>query len=390
MGVSALQQDDPAHRLEPRHIPLSLYIHLPWCVRKCPYCDFNSHQVRGDLPEQAYVEALLEDLRQEAARAGGRPVQTVFLGGGTPSLFSGNAIERILTGMRRSLLLEARAEITLEANPGAVDAGYFQAYRWAGVNRISIGAQSFNEAHLQALGRIHNPGEALQAFRRARQAGFDNINLDLMFGLPGQQLHEALADLRRAVALEPEHISWYQLTIEPNTRFHHQPPATPDDDLLWRMQEAGQALLADAGYAQYEVSAYARPGRACRHNLNYWQFGDYLALGAGAHGKFSTSGGVVRYSKQRHPERYQQTPRGEERLLDDDDLQLEFMMNALRLNRGVAAEQFVRRTGLPLATLEPALAEARNRGLLEDDPAVLCPTPLGRAFLNDLLGCFSP
>ena len=267
--------------------PLSLYIHIPWCVRKCPYCDFNSHRSPDDLPEDDYVDALLEDLESDRVHAQGRPLRSIFIGGGTPSLFSPRAYQRLLAGIRHAVPFDDNLEITLEANPGTFEQEKFSAYRAAGINRLSIGIQSFNPLHLQALGRIHDDTEALRAAAIARRAGFDNLNLDLMFGLPGQSRREALDDLRRAADCAPAHLSWYQLTIEPNTEFYRRPPPLPGDDALAAMQEEGQALLARAGYRQYEISAYSQPGRACAHNLNYWTFGDYLGIGAGAHGKLT-------------------------------------------------------------------------------------------------------
>ena len=374
--------------LQPGDVPLSLYLHIPWCLRKCPYCDFNSHAVKGDLPEQAYLEALLADVEADAAQTGGREVQTVFIGGGTPSLFSGAAIRQLLEGIRSRLPVADDAEITLEANPGAVDAGHFAAYREAGVNRISIGVQSFAVDKLKALGRVHDPRQARDAFDLARRAGFRSINLDLMFGLPEQTLQQALDDLRQALALAPEHLSWYQLTLEPNTLFHHQPPALPSEELLWEVQEAGQALLAKHGYGQYEVSAYARDGLHCRHNLNYWQFGDYLAAGAGAHGKLTGKSGAQRYWRERQPLAYMQGGKTAWRLLNRADLRLEFMMNVLRLREGAPLALFRKRTGLPLSSLEDSLARARAKGLLRASGEWLQPTPLGRRFLNDLLVMF--
>jgi oxygen-independent coproporphyrinogen-3 oxidase len=375
----------------PGDVPLSLYVHIPWCLRKCPYCDFNSHSVTGELPEQAYVEALLADVAADAARTSAREIQTVFIGGGTPSLFSGAAIRRLLDGIAARLPLAAELEITLEANPGAVDAGHFAAYREAGVNRLSIGVQSLAAGKLLALGRAHDPGQARDAFHLARSAGFENINLDIMFGLPEQTPEQALDDLRGALALEPEHLSWYQLTIEPNTLFHHQPPTVPDDGMLWEMQEAGQALLVEHGHVPYEISAHAREGFRCRHNLNYWRFGDYLAAGAGAHGKLTEDRGVVRYRRERQPQAYLQGGGGSragEGVLAADDLRLEFMMNALRLNEGVPMKWFADRTGLCVERLTEPLSRARARGLLEDEPGWLRPTLRGRRFLNDLLGVF--
>ncbi|WP_456376723.1 radical SAM family heme chaperone HemW [Thiolapillus sp.] len=376
----------------PGSVPLSLYVHIPWCLRKCPYCDFNSHALKEELPEQAYVQALLEDLRQQQPLVSGRKISSIFIGGGTPSLFSGAAIDRLLRGVRQQLMVAPDAEITLEANPGAADADHFAAYRTAGVNRLSIGAQSFNAAHLQALGRIHSPEQVRQAVAMALDAGFDNINLDLMFGLPGQNLQQALADLQQAVELNPGHISWYQLTIEPNTGFHHHPPPTPDDDLLWEIQQKGQGYLQKMGYAQYEVSAFAKPEVVGRHNLNYWTFGDYLAIGAGAHAKATTKDGVIRYSQERHPRTYMQMPgvRGNQRVLEPRDLQLEFMMNAMRLPDGVATGVFEARTGLPLSAMAREIMQAQELGLLEMDASRLQPTVKGQAFLNDLLMLFDP
>jgi len=375
--------------------PLSLYIHFPWCVRKCPYCDFNSHAVRGDIPEAQYIDALLADLEQDLPRVWGRPVRSVFLGGGTPSLFPPQAIERLLAGVRARVTLLPEAEVTLEANPGTVETGRFRGYRAAGVNRLSIGIQSFHPGQLQILGRIHGRGEALAAAQAARAAGFDNFNLDLMFGLPQQTQDEALTDLRTALALQPAHLSVYQLTLEPNTLFHAQPPALPDDDSIAVMQEALQAELAGAGFAQYEVSAYARAGSRCRHNLNYWQFGDYLGIGAGAHAKITDANGITRQWKVKQPRDYLDaaaTPgvQGGEQRLTAEDAAFEFMLNALRLTEGVTVDLFTERTGLPLATIESALAQAQQRGLLSPNAALLQPTVTGRRFLNDLITLFLP
>ncbi len=375
---------------EPGDVPLSLYVHIPWCVRKCPYCDFNSHALKEELPEQAYVQALLEDLRWQQPLAFGRKINSIFIGGGTPSLFSGVAIDDLLRGIRQQLTVAPEAEITLEANPGAADADHFAAYRAAGVNRLSIGAQSFHTMHLKALERIHSPEQVRQAVSAASDAGFENINLDLMFGLPGQSLQQALADLQQAVELAPAHISWYQLTIEPNTRFHHQPPPTPNEELLWKIQQKGQGYLRKMGYAQYEVSAFAKPKMVGRHNLNYWTFGDYLAMGAGAHGKISMEDGVIRYSRERHPQAYMQMPgaKANRRVLEAGDLQLEFMMNAMRLRQGVAIALFEARTGLPFARIGKEVKQAQASGLLETQPSRLQPTVRGQAFLNDLLILF--
>ncbi|HWU69613.1 MAG TPA: radical SAM family heme chaperone HemW [Stenotrophobium sp.] len=376
--------------------PLSLYLHFPWCVRKCPYCDFNSHALRGEIPEDEYIAALLRDLDFELSSfADARPLASIFMGGGTPSLFSGRAITRLLEETARRLHFASDIEITLEANPGTVDEAHFTAYRAAGVNRLSIGIQSLNGAQLKALGRIHDPLQARHAVDVARRAGFDNLNLDLMYALPQQTLAEAEADIRSACALAPEHLSYYQLTLEPNTEFHARPPPLPEDDLAWAMQEQGQALLADHGYAQYEVSAYARPGRRCRHNLNYWQFGDYLGIGAGAHGKLSHAGGIVRRARQKHPRLYLDTAgtaasMQEQHTIPAADLPFEYTMNALRLNEGFELSDFVRCTSLPASTLAPALDQARQRGLIETHVDNIRASKHGRAFLNDLIELFLP
>jgi oxygen-independent coproporphyrinogen-3 oxidase len=376
-------------------IPLSLYVHLPWCVRKCPYCDFNSHAVRGELPERAYVEALLRDLEREAANVRGRPVATVFLGGGTPSLFAPEAVARLLAGVRERVPLAAGAEITLEANPGTVEQSRFSGYRDAGVNRLSIGIQSFDDEKLKALGRIHGRDEALRAADAARGAGLDNFNLDLMFGLPGQNVEQAVADIDAALSFAPAHLSTYQLTLEPNTLFHARPPLLPDDDAVARMQEAVGRRLHDAGFGRYEVSAWARPGRECRHNLNYWRFGDYLGIGAGAHGKLTTAAGVIRRWKVRHPERYLATAGGAaavggEDRVGGDDLAFEFLLNALRLTDGFDEPLFRERTGLDPAILRERLERAVARGLLVRDARGIRATPRGARFLNDMLVDFLP
>lgn len=375
------------------NIPLSLYVHIPWCVRKCPYCDFNSHQAGDTLPEQAYVAALLEDLAAQVSDVAGRSIQTVFIGGGTPSLFSGPAIAGLLEGVDRLLPMAADAEITLEANPGTAEARRFADYRAAGVNRLSIGVQSLDDPKLRALGRIHDRADALAAMDMARGAGFDNINLDLMYGLPHQTPGQAQADLQAVLDLGPEHVSWYQLTLEPNTLFHQRPPPLPDDDRLGEIMDAGLELLAAAGYRQYEISAHAREGFRARHNLNYWQFGDYLGIGAGAHGKLTLADStIVRRSRPRHPQVYIEygASKKSERLLTHHDLAIEFMLNALRLNDGVEAGLFRARTGLPLSAIGRQLVEARGRGLLDPDEARLRPTPVGQRFLNDLLAVFEP
>ncbi len=372
--------------------PLSLYIHIPWCVRKCPYCDFNSHAAPGKLPEADYVAALLEDLTEDVARVQGRVLTSIFMGGGTPSLFSASAIASILQGVQARIAFLPGMEITLEANPGTAEFCDFGDLAAAGINRLSLGVQSFNAAHLQQLGRIHSADEARRAVELARAGGLTNINLDLMHGLPAQTPQQAVDDLQEAFALGPEHISWYQLTIEPNTVFYSRPPQLPVDDALADIQETGEALLAAQGYAQYEVSAYARPGRQAAHNLNYWQFGDYLAIGAGAHGKIShPDGRIERYWKTRLPQDYLDPTKAftaGQQWLAPRQLPLEFMLNALRLVEGVPASLFSARTGLALADIAAPLARARQRGLLCEDTTLLAPTALGLRFLNELLAEF--
>lgn len=380
--------------------PLSLYVHMPWCVKKCPYCDFNSHGVKGERPPYAeYVDALLADLDADlhdfGAAAHGRPIQSIFFGGGTPSLFTPELIDRFLDGVRSRLPLVDGAEITLETNPGTVEHGRFDGYLAAGVNRLSFGIQSFDDDKLRRLGRIHSASEAEAAVKSAQDAGYANINLDLMYALPEQALEGALADVERAVALQPTHVSHYQLTLEPNTAFAANPPPLPDDDHAWAMQEACEQRLAEAGYGQYEVSAYAQADRRCVHNLNYWRFGDYLGIGAGAHGKVSdTDAGTVRRRwKTRHPKAYLAVPGGQERIGGDapvalDELPFEYMLNALRLIDGVPLADFAQRTGLPDERIALALAAARQRGWLAESPTLLRTTPLGQRFLNDVIASF--
>lgn len=372
--------------------PLALYIHIPWCVRKCPYCDFNSHTASPVLPEQEYVDALLADLDQDLHAAYGRELTSIFFGGGTPSLFSAEALGRLLQGVEQRIPFAADIEITLEANPGTFEQEKFVAYRKLGINRLSIGIQSFQQEKLEALGRIHNGDEAVRAAGMARQAGFDNFNLDLMHGLPDQSLDDALSDLRQAIALKPTHISWYQLTLEPNTVFWNQPPVLPEDDTLWDIQEAGQALLAEHGYAQYEVSAYAQAGRPARHNLNYWSFGDFIGIGAGAHGKLSRPDGrIVRTWKTRLPKDYLNPAKSfqaGEKSLSNDEMPFEFLMNALRLTAGVESRLYPERTGLSLETLAEGRREAEQSGLLQVEPSRLATTERGQLFLNDLLQQF--
>ncbi len=372
--------------------PLSLYIHLPWCVKKCPYCDFNSHAAQA-IPEAAYIDALLADLEQALPDVWGRTVHTVFFGGGTPSLFSAEGIDRILTGVRTLTRLLPGAEITLEANPGTVEAAKFAGFRAAGVTRVSLGIQSFNPRHLQALGRIHDDAEARRAAELAA-THFDTFNLDLMVALPGQTLAEALADIDTALGFEPQHLSAYHLTLEPNTPFGHTaPPNLPDDDTAADMQLAVEARLIGAGMQHYETSAYARPNHASRHNLNYWQFGDYLGIGAGAHSKLSFHDRIIRQMRTKHPQQYmdavaQGTHLADTRTLTRTDLPFEFMMNALRLNEGVPAALFEERTGLPLIVCAAALEKARARGLLLPGATRLQPSVHGQHFLNDLLELF--
>jgi oxygen-independent coproporphyrinogen-3 oxidase len=380
--------------------PLALYVHMPWCVKKCPYCDFNSHGVRGEPPPYgAYVDTLLADLDADLADFGaaaqGRPIVSVFFGGGTPSLFAPEHVARFLDGARTRLPFTADCEITLETNPGTVEHGRFDGYLAAGVNRLSFGIQSFEDDKLRRLGRIHSAAEAEAAVKSAQDAGYDNLNLDLMYALPQQSLAGALADVERAIALAPSHISHYQLTLEPNTAFAANPPPLPDDDHAWAMQEACEARLGEAGYGQYEISAYARPGRRCRHNLNYWEFGDYLGIGAGAHGKLTdvAAGSVRRRWKSRHPRTYLEAAGGPKRIggdgaVDPAELPFEYMLNALRLHEGVPQASFAQRTGLPPERIASALAQAHARGWLREEPGRLRPSPLGQRFLNDLIGLF--
>jgi oxygen-independent coproporphyrinogen-3 oxidase len=383
------------HRLRLAALPpLALYVHLPWCVRKCPYCDFNSHESRGALPEDEYVDALLADLESTLPSVWGRRVHSVFLGGGTPSLFSARAIDRLLAAIRARLPLEPDAEITLEANPGTFESDKFRDFRAAGVNRLSIGIQSFNPKHLKALGRIHDDREAQRAVEIAH-ANFENFNLDVMYALPEQTAADAERDLETAVAARAPHLSFYHLTIEPNTVFFARPPPVPDEDASAEIGDLVERRLLDAGYEHYETSAYARPGRACGHNLNYWRFGDYLGIGAGAHAKISHPDRIVREVRARTPAEYMRrvgtgTHVVERRELERSDLPFEFMMNALRLADGFPVPTFTERTGLPIVAAERALAQAEARGLLERDHERIRPTALGRRYLNDLLGLFLP
>lgn len=395
---------------------MALYVHIPWCVRKCPYCDFNSHAVRDGFPEGAYIDALLKDLDAERQRLDAgpiRPLISIFIGGGTPSLFSGAAIRRLLDGVRARFELAEDVEITLEANPGAVDAARFAGYAEAGVDRLSIGVQSLSAEALRCLGRIHRPEDVRRAVMMAREAGIRNLNLDLMFALPGQDLAAARDDLEQLLALEPTHISYYELTLEPNTAFYQRPPALPDPDLADEIQQQGFELLAAAGFKRYEISAFAQPGYRCRHNLNYWRFGDYLGIGAGAHGKLShaESGRVERRAKRRHPDAYLSMsdavdaaisdlaqapisdPTSSPRTLSEQDLIQEFALNALRLIDGFTTQDFERATGLSASVLAPGLSAAARLELVEqvgaDHPIRIYPNAHGLAFLNDLIACFS-
>ncbi len=374
--------------------PLSLYIHVPWCIRKCPYCDFNSHKAGSDIPEDDYIQALLADLDADLQYVQGRHIGTIFFGGGTPSLFSAAAYNTLFAGLRQRLDIATDAEITLEANPGTFEAEKFAGYRDAGINRLSIGIQSFQDEQLKALGRIHDAGQAQRAVAMAIEAGFENFNLDLMHGLPGQTQELALADLRTALSFQPPHLSWYQLTIEPNTEFYKTPPVLPADDTLWDIQEAGSELLSRHGLQQYEISAFSRPGREARHNLNYWQFGDYLGLGAGAHGKITQIHNgqlsVLRTRKTRLPKDYLNPDKaflaGTD-VVNGEDLGMECLMNALRLNQGIAVSDFSVRTGISPDLIAEPINKGIEKGLLEKGERLKA-TARGQLFLNELLALF--
>ena len=379
--------------------PLSLYVHFPWCVRKCPYCDFNSHALRDDPDEDQWIDALLADLDRELPEVAGRQIRSIFLGGGTPSLFRPESIARLLTAIRHRLPVAADGEITLEANPGTVEQARFREYRAAGVNRLSLGIQSFDDDRLRALGRIHDGREARTAVEAAHGAGFPELNLDLMFALPGQTLAQMQADLAQAIALSPSHLSFYQLTIEPNTAFAHQPPPLPDEDTAFAMLSRAREQLQAAGFEAYEISAWSRPGHRCRHNLNYWKFGDYLGIGAGAHGKITDvqAGCIRRRAKPRHPRDYLRAvcngngePPGSTRTLTPAEARFEFFLNALRLTDGFDIATFEARTGLAWPATDPALATALDEGWLEQSGTHLRPTERGRLFLNDLQALFLP
>lgn len=377
-----------------RNPPLSLYVHIPWCVQKCPYCDFNSHGLKSALPEKEYVAHLLDDLAHDAKRVQGRKVETVFIGGGTPSLFSAEAMADIINGIKARVDLADDAEITMEANPGTVEAGKFLGFYQAGVNRISVGIQSFQPQHLKVLGRIHNCEQAENAVTQAHDAGLPTFNLDLMHGLPEQSVENALSDLHKGIALNPYHLSWYQLTIEPNTPFYSRPPELPDDDILWEIQQQGHQLLEAAGYSQYEISGYAKAGHQCQHNLNYWRFGDYLGIGCGAHGKITdiTTGTIHRTVKVKHPRGYMELSRpymDTETLVDQQDLPFEFFMNRFRLVEPCPIADFHDLTGHALSNdVNSALADAQRQGLLDITTTHWQVTAKGRRYLNSLLSCF--
>lgn len=374
--------------------PLSLYIHIPWCIKKCPYCDFNSHSLKNGLPEDAYIDALLSDLQLELPNIWGRHIETIFFGGGTPSLFSAQSIDRLLSGVRSLVRLQPEAEITLEANPGTFEIEKFQGFKDAGITRLSIGVQSFNDDMLTRLGRVHNGGEALRAIDTALKL-FEKVNIDLMYALPKQTVQTALNDVETAIATGASHISAYHLTMEPNTPFGHTPPqGLPQDEAALDIEDAVHDALEGAGFIHYETSAFAKTGMQCRHNLNYWQFGDYLGIGAGAHGKISYPDRIERTVRRRHPNDYLAAMHDnpaqavERKTVASDDLPFEFMMNALRLTDGVPAAMLQERTGIPAAKIMAQIETARKRRLLEPDPTVFRPTEQGRLFLNDLLQCF--
>jgi len=376
--------------------PLSLYIHLPWCLKKCPYCDFNSHEVPASgFEEKLYINALINDLKFELNRIEGRKIVSIFFGGGTPSLFLPESIDQLLNSIQAQLNFDLDIEITLEANPGAVEAAKFHEYKAMGINRLSLGIQSFNDQSLTLLGRIHNANEAKKAIELSREAGFENFNLDLMFGLPNQKIDDVLTDLKQAVDYSPTHISWYQLTIEPNTIFGSKPPKLPSDDVIWSMQEKGQVFLKKNDFEQYEVSAYAKDNYRSIHNINYWQFGDYLGIGAGSHGKITSiiNSQIERYVRHKIPARYIElvdlkNSITEKKVLETKEVPLEFMMNALRLTDGVTENLFFERTGLPIKTIEKELMIAKNRNLLDYHNKRIKPSFRGHRYLNDLLHVF--
>lgn len=377
--------------------PLALYVHLPWCVEKCPYCDFNSHGLKGNaVPERDYIDALLRDLERELPLIWGRPIETIFMGGGTPSLFSPEAIDRLMSGLRALLDLRFCREVTMEVNPGTEMAGHLADYRAIGITRVSIGVQSFNERHLKKLGRIHDAKAAFRAIEAAHDAGLDSFNIDLMHGLPEQSAEEALADLHTAISLQPPHLSWYQLTLEPNTPFAAHPPVLPDDETMDRMQTQGLAALHETGLVQYEVSAYARSNHQCQHNRNYWEFGDYLGIGAGAHGKITLAAEnrIERRERVRHPNEYLAKAGTEQAItahsIPTDELPFEFMLNALRLTDGFDVPLFAARTGLPIKVISDTLHQLEKEELIRWDITRIAPTPRGTRYLNDVLLRFLP
>lgn len=375
------------------NLPLSLYIHLPWCVRKCPYCDFNSHELKGTLKDEEYVKALLSEIDQHLPLINDRPLVSIFLGGGTPSLFSASSINTLMQGIRARMPLHPEIEITMEANPGTLDEEKFYAFRLAGINRLSLGIQSLQDDKLKALGRIHDAERAMMAIQSIKNAGFHNFNLDIMYGLPNQSVDDALFDLRTALSFEPTHFSWYQLTIEPNTFFYHHTPSLPADDVLYDMQLRGQQLLFDKKYQQYEVSAYAKSNQYSKHNYNYWIFGDYLGIGAGAHSKITNikEGKVLRFMQVKHPRDYLQAEKRQQQQfteLTNDDLIFEFMLNALRLKNGISSALFTKHTGLAFSCVKPLLDQAIEKGLLLPDETNIIPSLLGQQFLNDLQALF--
>ncbi|MEC6833914.1 radical SAM family heme chaperone HemW [Photobacterium toruni] len=376
--------------------PLSLYVHIPWCVQKCPYCDFNSHALKTELPELDYIDALIDDLETDLMAYqlvnGQRPLHSIFIGGGTPSLISPAEIGRLLAAIEARIPFSDNIEITMEANPGTVEAGRFDGYRQAGVNRISIGIQSFQDQKLQRLGRIHGSQEAIKAIELAQSAGLNSFNTDLMHGLPDQSIADAISDLKQAIALDPPHLSWYQLTIEPNTLYYSKPPTLPDDDDLWDIFEQGHALLTAAGYQQYEISGYSKPGKQCQHNLNYWRFGDYLGIGCGAHGKISFDDGrIIRTVKVKHPRGYLQADKpylSEQIAVADSERPFEFFMNRFRLLEACPKQDFIDRTGLALTTIEANIDWAIEQNYLQDNGDQWQITEHGKLFLNDLLAAF--
>ena len=395
MSAAAVSMLDASSLRGPRFAalpPLALYVHIPWCLKKCPYCDFNSHEARGDVPEDRYVDALIADLEFALPSIWGRKVVSVFIGGGTPSLFSAAAIDRLLAAIRARVPLSPEAEVTLEANPGTFERAKFAGFFAAGVNRLSVGVQSFDPKHLAAIGRVHDVNEA----RRAAEAAltiFGNVNFDLMYALPRQTVAEAEADVAAALAFSPPHLSFYHLTLEPNTLFHRYPPPLPDEETSADIEDAVHAKLGAAGYEHYETSAYSRQGRQCRHNLNYWRFGDYLGIGAGAHSKLSFADRIIRQARCKQPKQYLEqiaagTPELEDGIVTRADIGFEFMLNALRLTDGVPATLFAERTGYPLALIQRELGAAEARGLIERDPTTIRPTALGQRFLNDLQQIF--